>query len=77
VSWFACPRRVAVQRVEGVGCEGGGNCITEEKDNPDPKPKARHRIGFLQGKIKVPDDFDTIFQAEIKAMFYGSDEETE
>lgn len=29
------------------------------------------RFGFMRGKIKVPDDFDTMFQDEIEAMFYG------
>jgi hypothetical protein len=29
------------------------------------------RIGFLNGKIKVPDDFDTMFAEEIEEMFYG------
>lgn len=35
---------------------------------PVKKPK---RIGMLEGQFKVPDDFDTMFQAEIEAMFYG------
>ena len=34
------------------------------------KGKTR-RIGFLDGMIKVPDDFDTMFQDEIEEMFYG------
>ena len=34
------------------------------------KPKSR--IGFLKGQIKVPDDFDTMFEAEIEEMFYGN-----
>ena len=29
------------------------------------------RIGFMKGLIKVPDDFDTMFQEEIEEMFYG------
>lgn len=32
------------------------------------------RIGFMKGLIKVPDDFDTMFQEEIEEMFYGKDE---
>ena len=35
-----------------------------------PEPKAKKRIGFLKGQISVPDDFDTMFQEEIEAMFY-------
>jgi len=32
---------------------------------------AERRIGFLKGKIKVPDDFDTMMADEIEEMFYG------
>ena len=32
---------------------------------------AKRRIGFLKGKIKVPDDFDTMMAEEIIEMFYG------
>jgi prevent-host-death family protein len=32
------------------------------------------RFGFMRGQIKVPDDFDTMGQAEIEAMFYGEKE---
>lgn len=32
------------------------------------------RLGFLKGKIVVPDDFDTMFQDEIEEMFYGNSE---
>ena len=35
-----------------------------------PEPKAMKRIGFADGMFKVPDDFDTMFQDEIEAMFY-------
>ncbi len=29
------------------------------------------RLDFLKGEFKVPDDFDTMFQDEIIAMFEG------
>jgi hypothetical protein len=29
------------------------------------------RIGFLDGQIEVPDDFDTMGAEEIEEMFYG------
>jgi prevent-host-death family protein len=32
------------------------------------------RIGFMDGAFTVPDDFDTMFAAEIEEMFYGRDE---
>jgi hypothetical protein len=31
-------------------------------------------IGFLEGQMKIPDDFNTMFQSEIERMFYGDDE---
>ncbi len=31
-------------------------------------------IGFLEGQMKVPDDFDTMFQDEIIRMFEGEDD---
>ncbi|MBQ9565638.1 MAG: type II toxin-antitoxin system prevent-host-death family antitoxin [Synergistaceae bacterium] len=37
----------------------------------DVKPV--RRVGFLKGKIKVPDDFDTMAQAEIKQIFEGAE----
>jgi prevent-host-death family protein len=36
-----------------------------------PEPKKMRRIGFGDGKSKVPDDFDTMFSKEIEEMFYG------
>ena len=37
----------------------------------DTKKKEPRKLGFLDGKFKVPDDFDTMFQDEIIAMFEG------
>ncbi len=34
----------------------------------DPTPPSQ-RIGFMEGEIDVPDDFDAMFSAEIQAMF--------
>jgi prevent-host-death family protein len=38
--------------------------------NADTK-KGKRRVGFLDGKFNVPDDFDTILEDEIIAMFEG------
>jgi prevent-host-death family protein len=40
---------------------------------PLDEPAARQpkRLGFLEGQITVPDDFDTMFADEIEKMFYG------
>jgi prevent-host-death family protein len=35
-----------------------------------PEPKAVRRVGFLEGQIAVPDDFDALNE-EIAKMFYG------
>jgi prevent-host-death family protein len=40
-------------------------------DAPETKPMKR--VGFLAGQIKVPDDFDRMFEDEIAQMFYGDD----
>jgi prevent-host-death family protein len=29
------------------------------------------RLGFMKGKGRVPDDFDTMYAKEIERMFYG------
>jgi prevent-host-death family protein len=42
-------------------------------DSPEPE-KTKRRLGFMRGEIKVPDDFDTMFQDEIEKMFYGEEE---
>ena len=31
--------------------------------------KSVQRVGFLKGKMKIPDDFDSMGQAEIETMF--------
>lgn len=41
---------------------------------PVSKAKPKSRIGFLKGKITVPDDIKTPFSAEIEEMFYGNPE---
>ncbi len=36
-------------------------------------PEMPKRLGFMEGEISVPDDFDTMGQSEIDEMFYGSE----
>jgi prevent-host-death family protein len=31
--------------------------------------KVKRRIGFMKGKLKIPDDFDTMGQKEIEELF--------
>jgi prevent-host-death family protein len=37
------------------------------------EPRVMRRIGFMAGQIQVPDDFDTLYAAEIAEMFNGAD----
>lgn len=39
----------------------------------DDAPEARKRLGFMQGAIIVPEDFDRMDQVEIESLF-GLDE---
>jgi prevent-host-death family protein len=34
-----------------------------------PSPKRTRRLGFMKGRIAVPDDFDRLGQAEIERLF--------
>ncbi len=34
-----------------------------------PAPKLKRKIGFMLGQVSVPDDFDTMGQAEIDRLF--------
>lgn len=36
-----------------------------------PEAKTRRRLGFMEGQIKVPDDFDRMMEDEIAEMFNG------
>jgi prevent-host-death family protein len=38
---------------------------------PQSAEKKPRELGFLKGKLVVPDNFDTMFQDEIIAMFEG------
>ena len=36
-----------------------------------PEVRMVIRLGFMEGQITVPDDFDRMGEAEIERMFYG------
>ena len=38
-----------------------------------PEIKTKRPIGFLDGQIEVPEDFDCMFDKEIEALFAGKD----
>jgi antitoxin (DNA-binding transcriptional repressor) of toxin-antitoxin stability system len=39
-------------------------------------PKAKTKLGFMKGLIKVPDDFDQMGSKEIESMFYRAHQAT-
>jgi prevent-host-death family protein len=38
-----------------------------------PSPSAIRRLGFMEGEIEVPDDFDRIDAEEIRKLFEGEE----
>ena len=40
---------------------------------PIDAPVEPKRFDFMAGAFTVPDDFDTMFQAEIEKLFYGDE----
>ena len=36
-------------------------------------PHVPQRLGFMRGKMRIPDDFDTMYADEIARMFNGED----
>jgi prevent-host-death family protein len=44
-----------------------------EESLANQEPVRKQRIGMLEGMWEVPEDFDTMFQDEIEAMFYGEE----
>ena len=44
---------------------------------PSGAPRPRRRLGVLEGKLHVPDDFDAPLPPEILAGFYGGDADGE
>ena len=39
---------------------------------PEPLPTPQ-RLGFMKGKMRIPDDFDMMYADEIARMFNGED----
>jgi hypothetical protein len=50
--------------------QGAGDEPFIEATAPDaPAEQTKHRIGFLKGRLRVPDDFDTMRADEILELF--------
>jgi prevent-host-death family protein len=58
------------EAIEGepfIIAKAGKPLVKVEKVTAEPA----RRTGFLKGQIDAPDDFDTMFEGEIQAMFEG------
>jgi hypothetical protein len=59
---------------------GGAVCVvflnTTTSSIAKKQKKIKHKTGFLKGQGHIPDDFDTMGQDEIIAMFEGENEIT-
>jgi prevent-host-death family protein len=66
--------RLIEQAVHGesfVIAKSGKPMVTVTAYTPPPDPAKR--VGFLKNRLEVPEDFDTMGEAEIQAMFEGAE----
>lgn len=66
--------RLIEQAVKGesfVIAKSGKPMVTVSAYAPPPDPAKR--VGFLKGRLEVPDDFDSMGGEEIRAMFEGEE----
>lgn len=67
--------RLVEQAAEGesfIIAKAGKPMVKVVALEPAEQP-AKRRLGFMKGEIKIPDDFDTMYADEIRAMFEGED----
>ena len=57
----------AVRGESFVIAKSGKPMVTVSAYTPPPDPA--RRIGFLKGRLEVPDDFDSMGKEEIQALF--------
>lgn len=68
---FASVREL-LHRGEAVALEENGIKLGTILPEPSQTPESKQRIfGGLEGKIRVPEDFDEMMREEIEEMFYG------
>ncbi len=60
-----------VERGESVQIAKAGKPKAQLNPISGTAQRPKRRIGFLKGKIKVPEDFDTMMADEIEKMFSG------
>jgi hypothetical protein len=46
---------------------------SNSKEPMPPQARKKRRIGFMEGQMSIPDDFDTMLAKEIEEMFYGEE----
>lgn len=61
----------AVKGESFVIAKSGKPMVTVSAYTPPPDPAKR--IGFLKGRLEVPEDFDSMGSEEIQAMFEGAE----
>jgi antitoxin (DNA-binding transcriptional repressor) of toxin-antitoxin stability system len=61
----------AIKGESFVIAKSGKPMVTVSAYAPPSDPAKR--VGFLKGRLEVPDDFDSMGQAEIQAMFEGEE----
>lgn len=61
----------AVQGESFVIAKSGKPMVTVSAYTPLPDPA--NRLGFLKGRLEVPEDFDSMGKEEIRAMFEGAE----
>jgi hypothetical protein len=63
--------RIPAGKLVRVWEHAGSITITPEPSPTAPSPTVRKRIGFLEGQIAAPPDFDAMGQEEIVSLFEG------
>ena len=61
----------AVQGESFVIAKSGKPMVTVSAYAPPPDPAKR--LGFLKGRLEVPEDFDSMGKEEIQTMFEGAE----
>ncbi len=59
----------AVQGESFVIAKSGKPMVTVSAYAPPPDPS--ERVGFLKGRLEIPEDFDAMGKEEIQAIFEG------
>lgn len=55
------------------GSDQGVNVVVVDPPVAEVQPSYAIRRGALEGKISIPDNFDTLYKEEIEKMFYGDE----